>query len=131
MPPAALAKPLVARKSVSKSQKAGLTLPVPRINRFMKATSGKKRIGSSAPVYMTAVTEYITAEIMELAGNATSRAGRKTVTPEDLLVAIRGDADLSKLFAGHGIFVGDKISRVSDAIKHTPAKKSGRSVEDA
>jgi histone H2A len=111
------------KKSVSKSQKAGLTFPVARINRFMKGNSGMKRIGGSAPVYMTAVLEYVTAEIMELAGNGTKKAGRKTVTPDDLTSALRGDVDLAKVFAGHGIFVGDKINKISETIKYTPASK--------
>eukprot|EP00966_Prymnesium_polylepis_P336596 7391651-Prymnesium_polylepis.2 len=49
--------------SVSKSQKAGLTFPVARLNRAMKLSSGLKRVGGSAPVYATAVTEYIVAEM--------------------------------------------------------------------
>ena len=58
---------------MSKQAKAGLTLPVSRINRTMKASSGAKRIGGSAPVYMTAVLEYVAAEILELAGNHTQK----------------------------------------------------------
>lgn len=120
------------KKSVSKSQKAGLTFPVARINRFMKGNSGMKRIGGSAPVYMTAVLEYVTAEIMELAGIGTKKAGRKTVTPDDLTAALRGDVDLAKVFAGHGIFVGDKINKISETIKYTPAAKSKKATaEDA
>jgi len=112
------------KNSASKSQKAGLTFPVARINRFMKGNSGMKRIGGSAPVYMTAVLEYVTAEIMELAGNGTKKAGRKTVTPGDLTTALRGDPDLARVFASHAIFVGDKIDKISETIKYTPAAKS-------
>jgi histone H2A len=111
---------MVDKKSVTKSQKAGLIFPVARINRFMKRNSGTKRMGGSAPVYMTAVLEYVTAEIMELAGNGTKKAGRKTVTPDDLTSALRGDIDLAKVFAGYGIFVGEKLNKISETIKYKP-----------
>ena len=119
------------KKSSSKSQKAGLTFPVARINRFMKGNSGTKRIGGSAPVYMTAVIEYVTAELMELAGNNTKKAGRKTVAPDDLTTALRGDADLAKVFAGHGIFVGDRINKISETIKYTAAKSKRSAAAEA
>eukprot|EP00966_Prymnesium_polylepis_P336871 7391786-Prymnesium_polylepis.3 len=61
MPPAS--KSAAKAKSVTKSQRAGLTFPVARLNKTMKQTSGLKRIGGSAPVYATAVTEYIVAEM--------------------------------------------------------------------
>ena len=122
-------------KSVSKSTKAGLTFPVARINRFMKLNSPMKRIGGSAPVYMTAIVEYVTAELMELAGNNTKKAGRKTATPDDLTAALRGDPDLAKVFAGHGIFIGNKINNISETIKYKPTNKptnkTKKAVEEA
>ena len=117
------------KKSVSKSQRAGLTFPVARINRFMKNNSGTKRIGGSAPVYMTAVVEFITADLMDLAGNCANEAGRKTVTPADLTTALRGDVDLAKVFAGHGIFVSDKSEDAS--VLHTLAAHNKRTARDA
>lgn len=114
----------------SKSAKAGLTFPVARINRYMKINSDMKRIGGSAPVYMTAVVEYITAEVLELAGNATKKVGRKTVTPDDLTVAVRGDIDLAKMFSGNGVFVGDKIKNISKAIAYTPVVKTKKAADE-
>lgn len=115
------------KKSVSKSEKAGLSFPVARVNKYLKKNSGLKRVGSSAPVFATAIVEYIVSELLDVAGNITSTAGRKTVSPEDLLKGIRGDKELGKLFAGNSIFIGDKIGNISDAITYhkTKTTKSG------
>jgi histone H2A len=119
MPPKGLEK----KKSMSKQAKAGLTLPVSRINRTMKTSSGAKRIGGSAPVYMTAVLEYIAGEILELAGNHTQGAKRKRVTPEDIILSIRSDEELSKLCGSIAVYTGDKLTGVSDALKPAPIKE--------
>ena len=64
-------------KVVSKSVKAGLQFPVGRIARFMKEGKYAERVGAGAPVYMSAVLEYLAAEVLELAGNA-ARDNKKT-----------------------------------------------------
>lgn len=52
-----------ASKSVSRSQKAGLQFPVGRIARFLKAGKYAERVGAGAPVYLSAVLEYLAAEV--------------------------------------------------------------------
>lgn len=47
-------------KSLSKSQRAGLTFPVARIRRLLKPKLIKHRIASGAPVYLAAILEYLT-----------------------------------------------------------------------
>ena len=71
-----------AKKAVSRSAKAGLQFPVGRIARYLKQGKYAARVGAGAPVYLAAVLEYLTAEVLELAGNA-SRDNKKTrcVTP--------------------------------------------------
>lgn len=50
-------------KSVSRSSKAGLQFPVGRIARFLKAGRYAQRVGSGSPVYLSAVLEYLAAEV--------------------------------------------------------------------
>lgn len=52
-------------KSVSRSQKAGLQFPVGRIARFLKKGRYAQRVGSGSPVYLSAVLEYLAAEVLE------------------------------------------------------------------
>ena len=57
-------------KAKSRSSRAGLQFPVGRVHRFLRKGNYAKRVGAGAPVYLAAVLEYLTAEILELAGNA-------------------------------------------------------------
>ncbi|KAJ6683804.1 hypothetical protein OIU85_007496 [Salix viminalis] len=52
-----------ASKSVSRSQQAGLQFPVGKIARFLKAGKYAERVGAGDPVYLSAVLEYLAAEL--------------------------------------------------------------------
>ena len=54
-----------AGKSTSRSAKAGLQFPVGRIGRFLKKGKYATRVGAGAPVYLAAILEYLTAEILK------------------------------------------------------------------
>lgn len=97
---------------VSRSSKAGLQFPVGRISRFLKKGRYAARVGSGAPVYLAAVLEYLTAEILELAGNA-ARDNKKTrIIPRHVQLAVRNDEELNKLLGGVTIASGGVLPNI-------------------
>ncbi len=112
------------KKATSRSAKAGLQFPVGRVARHMKQAKVAQRIGAGAPVYMAAVLEYLTAEILELAGNA-ARDNKKTrIVPRHLQLAVRNDEELNKLLAGVTIASGGVLPNIHAVL--LPAKTAGK-----
>ena len=93
-------------KSTYRSAKAGLQFPVGRIHRYLKKGGYAQRVGGSAAVYMAAVLEYLTAEILELAGNAARDNKKARIIPRHLQLAIANDEELTKLMRSTTIAQG-------------------------
>ncbi|EFC47670.1 histone H2A [Naegleria gruberi] len=88
-------------KPVSRSSKAGLQFPVGRIHRHLKQrVHSGSRVSATSSVYVAAILEYLCAEVLELAGNASKDLKVKRITPRHLQLAIRGDEELDKLIKG-------------------------------
>ncbi|EKX72379.1 histone H2a, putative [Theileria equi strain WA] len=113
-------------KRVAKSTKAGLQFSVGRISRQLKNGKYAKRIGAGAPVYLAAVLEYLCAEVLELAGNAARDRKRSRISPRELLLAIKGDEELSKFLDT----VTLSQAGVTPNIHSVLLAKSSRSVND-
>ena len=99
-------------KARSRTSRAGLQFPVGRIHRLLRKGNYAERVGSGAPVYLAAVLEYLSAEILELAGNA-ARDNKKTrIIPRHLQLAIRNDEELNKLLSGVTIAQGGVLPNI-------------------
>lgn len=59
----------IKAKPVSHSTKANTLFPVGRLNRLIKHGRFSERVSNSAGVFLAGMLEYLTAEIIELAGN--------------------------------------------------------------
>ncbi|KAF9233424.1 histone-fold-containing protein [Melanogaster broomeanus] len=114
-------------KSQSRSTRAGLQFPVSRIHRILRKSNYSKRIGSGAPVYLAAVLEYLSAEILELAGNAARDNKKRRINPRHLQLAIRNDEELSKLLGDVIISEGGVVPYINPAL--LPAKTKKHSLE--
>ncbi|KAK2882323.1 hypothetical protein Q8A73_022833 [Channa argus] len=116
-----------AAKAKTRSSRAGLQFPVGRVHRLLRKGNYAERVGAGAPVYLAAVLEYLTAEILELAGNA-ARDNKKTrIIPRHLQLAVRNDEELNKLLGGVTIAQGGVLPNIQAVLlpKKTekPAKK--------
>ncbi|XP_040200684.1 core histone macro-H2A.1 isoform X2 [Rana temporaria] len=106
----------------TRSAKAGVIFPVGRMLRYIKKGHPKYRIGVGAPVYMAAVLEYLTAEILELAGNAARDNKKGRVSPRHILLAIANDEELNQLLKGVTIASGGVLPNIHPELL---AKKRG------
>ena len=109
--------------SKSRSTKAGLQFPVGRIHRKLKNGNYAQRIGAGAPVYLAAVLEYLTAEILELAGNAARDNKKSRIIPRHLQLAIRNDEELNKLLGGVTIAQGGVLPNIHATLLPKKTKK--------
>lgn len=100
------------KKITSQSAKAGVLFPVARMRRYLKGVTHHFRIGSGAPVYMAAVIEYLTAEILELAGNAARDNKKARVTPRHILLAVANDEELNRLLKNVTISSGGVLPHI-------------------
>nr|XP_013802637.1 PREDICTED: histone H2A.J-like isoform X3 [Apteryx mantelli mantelli] len=118
----------VRAKAKSRSSRAGLQFPVGRVHRLLRKGNCNyaERVGAGAPVYLAAVLEYLTAEILELAGNA-ARDNKKTrIIPRHLQLAIRNDEELNKLLGKVTIAQGGVLPNIQAVLlpKKTESHKA-------
>ena len=104
------------KKSTSRSSKAGLQFPVGRIGRYLKKGKYATRVGAGAPVYLASVLEYLTAEVLELAGNAAKENKKNRVVPRHIQLAVRNDEELNKLFGGVTIAQGGVLPNIHSVL---------------
>ena len=114
-------------KQVSRTTRAGLQFPVGRIHRHLRRGNYAQRIGTGAPVYLAAVMEYLTAEILELAGNAARDNKKARIIPRHLQLAIKNDEELNRLLSGVTISQGGVIPYIHSVL--LPKKSSSAAAE--
>lgn len=118
-----------ATKKTSSSTKAGLQFPVGRIGRYLKRGRYAQRVGAGAPVYLASVLEYLTAEILELAGNAATENKKNRIIPRHIQLAVRNDEELNKLLGGVTISQGGVLPNVHSVL--LPKKKEGEEPKES
>jgi histone H2A len=109
----------------SHSARAGLQFPCGRVKRHLRnLTRQKTRIGAKAAIYLS-VLEYLTAEVLELAGNAAQDLKVKRITPRHLQLAIRGDKELDNLIRATIAF-GGVLPHINKALLLKVEQKKGK-----
>lgn len=112
-------------KKMNRSNRAGLMMPVGRIDSLLKKSKfNRGRIGGKTSVYMAGVLQYIMEELLELSktnGPQKKRdvGGSFRISKRHVMLAIESDAEFKSLFknfciTGAGIMPTLKSHRVSD-----------------
>ncbi len=115
------------KPSVSRSVKAGLLWPISRVHKRVLDAKNGRRVSAGAPVYVAAALQKIASELLAAAAAECTKAGRKRITPADLLTGIRADQELNKLTAGLTVLVGDRIkSRAASQAILSSADKAAK-----
>ena len=116
-------------KAISGNVKAGTIFPVGRCNTLIRQGRYSDRVGKSAGAFMAAVLEYITAEMLELAGNVCDEGGKKRITPKHINLGVRHDEELAKLMTLTTISQGGMVSNIHESL--LPAKKGKKAMQES
>ncbi|XP_007991382.1 histone H2A-Bbd type 2/3-like isoform X2 [Chlorocebus sabaeus] len=82
----------------SRTVRAELSFSVSQVERGLREGHYAQRLSPTAPVYLAAVIEYLTAKVLELAGNEAQNNGERNITPLLLDMAVHNNRLLSTLF---------------------------------
>jgi histone H2A len=107
----------------TRSFRAGLQFPVGRVHRHLREGRYSERIGAGAPVYLAAVLEYLAAEILELAGNASRDNKKQRIVPRHIQLAVRNDEELNKLLQDVTISSGGVLPNIHSVLLPKKSKK--------
>ena len=110
-------------KSQTRSFRAGLQFPVGRVHRHLREGRYAERVGAGAPVYLAAVLEYLAAEILELAGNASRDNKKQRIIPRHIQLAVRNDEELNKLLQDVTISQGGVLPNIHSVLLPKKSKK--------
>ncbi|XP_074797205.1 histone H2A.J-like [Natator depressus] len=113
-------------KAKSHSSHVGLQFPVGWVHRLLRKGNYEERVGAGAPVYLAAVMEYLTAEILQLAGNAAWDNKKTRIIPRHLQLAVWNDEELNKLLGGVTIAQGEVLPNIQAVLlpKKTKSHKA-------
>ncbi|XP_003744888.1 histone H2A-beta, sperm [Galendromus occidentalis] len=118
------------KKNISRSGRAGLVLPVGRLARMLKKGQYAKRIGSSAPVYLCAVLEYLVTEVLDMAADMARKNKRLRITPRHIMLVIRGDEELNSILE-NVVFANSGVRpSIHPMLLPVSSRKKAASVED-
>lgn len=95
------------------TSRAGLCIPVPRVNKKLAKMGISKgvRVGARTPVYVAAAIEYIMGELIDIAGRSVVASKKKRIMASDIVRAYQNDKDLAQVFAGHRVVLGGAVRK--------------------
>ncbi|NXM46944.1 H2AX protein, partial [Gymnorhina tibicen] len=110
-------------KAKSRSTRARLQFPVGRVHRLLRRGHFAERVAAAAPVYLAAVFEYVTAEILDLASDLARESKETLINSRPVMLTIRNDAELNKLLDSVTIAQGGVLPYIQPIL--LPRKTGG------
>ncbi|WP_155392520.1 histone H2A family protein, partial [Prevotella intermedia] len=106
----------VKRSRRTLSERAGLQFPVARVRRYLRSGYFAPRVSTTASVFMSAIMEYLSVEVLELAGNITIKNKKVRITARHIFLSVQNDQDLSELFESVTISKGEYVPSIKNYI---------------
>jgi histone H2A len=109
------------QQRMSASSRAGLVFPVTRIRKFLKSMQavgglGGCRVSATSAVYLSAIMEHLTAEVLGLAQQATFHQRKKIITPRFINLAVKEDIEVNALLKNVTISGGGVVPNIHGAL---------------
>ncbi|XP_052027892.1 histone H2A-Bbd type 2/3-like [Apodemus sylvaticus] len=83
----------------SRTSRAELIFAVSLVEQHLREDGHARRFSETVPIFLTAILEFLTRRLLELAGNEAQRRGtERRITPELLDLAVYSNSLLSELF---------------------------------
>ena len=102
-----MAKIMQRRRRQKRARSQRGELPLSLVDRFLREEIHSSRLSSSALPFLTSVLEYLTSNILELAGEVAHTTGRKRIAPEDVRLVVQNNEQLRQLFKPGGTSVNE------------------------
>jgi histone H2A len=120
-------------KKTSMSKRAGLMFPVGRVLRLMKKGRYGERVSSKAAIGVAAALEYLTAEILEMAGDKCfgeeDKMTSAKIKPRHICLAVKGDEELNAAIGPNVIIpMCGVIPHIHEELEMKPRRKVRKSV---
>ncbi|KAI4545174.1 histone H2A-Bbd type 2/3-like [Ovis aries] len=82
----------------SRTARAELSFSMSHMERLLREGHYTQRLSSSAPIFLAAIMQHLTAKVLELAGNEAQNSGQRHITPELVGLAVHHKALLNGSF---------------------------------
>ncbi|XP_067620371.1 protein son of sevenless [Eurosta solidaginis] len=114
-----------AKETVS-SKKKKCVLPTDRVHSMLQKDVLQYKIDSNVSVFLVAILEYISADILNLAGNYVLKIKHLEITKEDIEVAMCADKVLMDMFSQNDM----KSSTLANTLPTLPAQRASTTYEE-
>ena len=106
-------------------KRLGLVWGVGRTASALRKGRFSDRFGKGAAIFMAGVLQYLTSEILEMAGDNAAEKKKTLIQPKNIMHAIRNDEELHKLFAHIQVSDGGNKQHIEDFLMVNKKGKKG------